>query len=42
MLAGDGGITLQELVRVFDKLNEGGVANVGIQTQPPTSQERQP
>ena len=25
MLAGDGGVTLQELVRVFDKLIEGGV-----------------
>ena len=42
VLAGDGGVTLQELVRVFDKLIEGGVAKVGIQTTPPTSQERQP
>ncbi len=42
VLAGDGGVTLQELVRVFDKLIEGGVAKVGIQTTPPTGQERRP
>jgi biopolymer transport protein TolR len=40
VLAGDGNVTLQELVRVFDKLIEGGVAKVGIQTTPPTSQDR--
>ncbi|HKV98458.1 MAG TPA: biopolymer transporter ExbD [Vicinamibacterales bacterium] len=42
VLAGDGGVTLQELVSVFDKLIEGGVTKVGIQTTPPTSQERRP
>ena len=42
VLAGDGTVTLQELVRVFDKLIEGGVVKVGIQTTPPTSQERRP
>jgi len=31
---GDGAITLQELMRVFDMLKEGGVVNVGIATQP--------
>jgi len=31
---GDGAITLQELMRVFDLLKEGGVVNVGIATQP--------
>jgi len=36
VLAGDGGVTLQELIRVFDKLKEGGVVKVGIQTTPPT------
>jgi len=41
VLAGDGGVTLQDLVRVFDKLIEGGVTKVGIQTTPPT-QEREP
>jgi biopolymer transport protein ExbD len=34
MLAGDGGITLQELMRVLDRLNEGGVRTVSIQVQP--------
>ncbi|MBA3949342.1 MAG: ExbD/TolR family protein [Acidobacteria bacterium] len=33
-LRGDGGVTLQELTRVFDALKEGGVVNVGIATQP--------
>jgi biopolymer transport protein TolR len=42
VLAGDGTVTLQELVRVFDKLIEGGVAKVAIQTAPPSSQERRP
>ena len=36
ILAGDGAITFQELVMVFDRLNEGGVKNIAIQTQPPT------
>lgn len=35
ILAGDGGITLQEMTQVFDRLYEGGVRNVAIQTQPP-------
>jgi len=35
LIAGDGGITLQELMRVLDKLKEGGVQNVAIQSQPP-------
>jgi biopolymer transport protein ExbD len=35
ILAGDGAITFQELVMVFDRLNEGGVKNIAIQTQPP-------
>ncbi len=29
-LRGDGGITMQELLEVFDKLKEGGVEKVGI------------
>ena len=36
MLAGDGGITLQELFTVSDQLKAGGVENVNIQGQPPT------
>jgi len=36
MLAGDGVITLDELFRVMDRLREGGVTNVNIQTQPAT------
>jgi biopolymer transport protein ExbD len=42
MLAGDGGVTLQELAQVFDKLIEGGVTKVGLQTSPPVSRERKP
>jgi biopolymer transport protein TolR len=34
-LRGDGGVTLQELMRVMDKLKEGGVEKVGIVSQPP-------
>ena len=34
VLAGDGGITLQELLTVADRLSEGGVTGVAIQTQP--------
>ena len=41
ILAGDGAVTLQDLFRVFDKLKEGGVEKVGIQSQPPIS-ERAP
>jgi biopolymer transport protein TolR len=36
MLAGDDGVTLGELILVFDRLREGGVDNVGLQTQPAT------
>ncbi len=35
ILAGDGGITLQELFAVADQLAAGGVKNVGLQSQPP-------
>jgi len=35
-LRGDGGVTLQELMQVMDKLKEGGVEKVGIVSQPPT------
>jgi biopolymer transport protein TolR len=34
LLAGDGGVTWQEIVTVFDALQEAGVKNVGLQTQP--------
>ncbi len=34
MLAGDAGVTFGDLVLVWDKLREGGVENVGVQTQP--------
>jgi len=34
ILAGDGGVTLSELVTVFDSLLAGGVDRVSIQTQP--------
>ncbi|MFO7303460.1 MAG: biopolymer transporter ExbD [Acidobacteriota bacterium] len=34
VLAGDGGITLTELMQVFDELQAGGVTQVAIQTQP--------
>ncbi len=36
MLAGDGGIYYSELVAVMDRLREGGVENVNLQTQPTT------
>jgi biopolymer transport protein TolR len=32
---GDGGVTLQELMQVMDKLKEGGVEKVGIVSRPP-------
>ena len=35
LLALDGSITVQEQARVLDKLKEGGVQSVAIQTQPP-------
>ena len=34
-LRGDGGILLQELVEVMDRLKEGGVEKVGIVMKPP-------
>ena len=34
MLAGDSGVTYAELIMVMDQLREGGVDNVGLQTQP--------
>jgi biopolymer transport protein ExbD len=34
MLAGDEGVTFGELIMVFDRLREGGVEDVGLQTQP--------
>ena len=37
VLAGDGGITLTELMSVFDELQSGGVTQVAIQTQPSAS-----
>ena len=37
ILAGDGGITLQELFAVADQLAAGGVKTVGLQSQPPIS-----
>jgi biopolymer transport protein ExbD len=37
ILAGDGGITLQEMMSVFDQLKAGGVKNVAMQAQPPTN-----
>lgn len=36
LLAGDGAVTWQEIVTVFDALQEAGVKNVGLQTQPAT------
>jgi biopolymer transport protein ExbD len=40
MLAGDGNVTLTELIMVMDRLRDGGVANVNIQTQPTTGRGR--
>ena len=34
MLAGDAGVTLGEFILVMDRLREGGVENVNMQTQP--------
>ncbi len=36
ILASDGEVTMNEVLAVFDVLQAGGVANVNIQTQPPT------
>jgi biopolymer transport protein ExbD len=40
MLAGDGSITYDELMAVFDRLKQGGVENVSMQTQPPAGRSR--
>ena len=40
-LAIDGGITYQEIANVFDKLKQGGVENVHMQTQPTGGAGRQ-
>jgi biopolymer transport protein TolR len=40
IVAGDGALTLTELSMVLDKLNEGGVENASIQTQPATGDGR--
>jgi len=37
ILAGDGGVLWQEIIEVFDALQEAGVRNVGLQTQPATT-----
>ena len=34
ILAGDGAITLQELITIADRLSQGGVTGIGIQVQP--------
>ena len=34
-LRGDGAVTLQELMRVFDSLRDAGVVNVGFVTKAP-------
>jgi biopolymer transport protein ExbD len=36
ILAGDGNVSWQEMVTVMDALQEAGVKNVGLQTQPAT------
>jgi biopolymer transport protein TolR len=40
MLAGDGGITLQEFMSVCDRLQEGGATSVAMQTQAAPRLER--
>jgi biopolymer transport protein TolR len=42
MLAGDGGVTLQDLTTVFSQLQQGGIDNVGIMVQPPANSGGQP
>jgi biopolymer transport protein TolR len=39
ILAGDGGVSWQEMISVFDALMEAGVRNVGLQTQPATGRK---
>ena len=38
-LRGDGGVTLQELMQVMDKLKEAGVEKVGIVSRPPDARQ---
>ena len=40
ILSGDGGITMDELIAVFDRLKQGGVENVSMQTQPAMGRPR--
>jgi biopolymer transport protein TolR len=40
LVAGDGEISYSDLLQVFDKLREGGVETVGLQTQPVISERR--
>jgi biopolymer transport protein ExbD len=35
VLAGDADVTYQELITVMERLKEGGVVDVGLQTEPP-------
>jgi biopolymer transport protein ExbD len=39
MLAGDANVTFGELIMVWDRLREGGVENVQVQTQPAVGAE---
>lgn len=39
-LRGDGGVQLQDLMDVMDRLKEGGVERVGIVSQPPPARRR--
>ncbi len=40
LLAGDGEVSYSELVQVMDRLREGGVESVGLQTQPGTPERK--
>jgi biopolymer transport protein TolR len=40
LVAGDGDIAYKDLMLVFDRLKEGGVEKVGLQTQPGSSERR--
>jgi biopolymer transport protein ExbD len=40
LLAADGAVTTSELISVMDRLGEGGVDKVNIQTQPTTGRRR--
>ena len=40
ILSGDGGITMDDLIAVFDRLKQGGVENVSMQTQPAMGRSR--